>query len=182
MAYILFWFSFGCSPNHIFLTLVASNQFLNQLRIHDYSPINRLSMICSRDRHSRLIAKILHLILLVNNWHNGSKSISIPWPHLFDNPPFIGVLNVKDFICYLCQCYSNIRHLCLVYLCISYMVDFKNFYQDMFIYYFCSSPNITLILLCLGSNFQLFKNSTKMLWRSVFHSISNRPTNPTLIS
>jgi len=45
----------------------------------------------------------------------------------------------------------------------------------MLIYYFCSSPNITLILLCLGSNFQLFKNSTKMLWRSVFHSISNRP-------
>jgi hypothetical protein len=62
-----FWFSFGYSFNHIFLTLLPSNQFLNQLTIHDYSLINKLSMICFGDHHSKLIAKILHLILLINN-------------------------------------------------------------------------------------------------------------------
>jgi hypothetical protein len=72
MAYILFWFLFGCSFNHIFSTLLPSNQFLDQLRMHDYNPINRLSMICFKDHHSTLITKILHLILLVNNWQNGT--------------------------------------------------------------------------------------------------------------
>jgi hypothetical protein len=35
---------------------------------------------------------------------------------------------------------------------------------------------ITLIMLCLESSFQLFKNSTRMLWWIVFHSTSNKPT------
>ncbi len=44
------------------------------------------------------------------------------------------------------------------------------------------SPNITLILLCSGSNFQVFKNKTRMLWQGVFHSISNRPINLALFA
>jgi hypothetical protein len=77
MAYTFFGFSFGSSINHIFLTLVPSNQFLDQLKIHDYNPINKLSMICSRDHHNKLIVKILHLILLVNNCQNGDNYINI---------------------------------------------------------------------------------------------------------
>jgi hypothetical protein len=57
MAYILFLFSFGYSFNHIFLTLVPSNQLFDQLKIHDCSPIIKLSMIYSKDHHSRLIVK-----------------------------------------------------------------------------------------------------------------------------
>ncbi len=45
-----------------------------------------------------------------------------------------------------------------------------------------SSPNITLILLCSRSNFQLFKNSTKMFWWSIFHSILNKPPNPIMFA
>jgi hypothetical protein len=37
------------------------------LKIHDCNPINRLSMIYSKDHHNKLVAKILHLILLINN-------------------------------------------------------------------------------------------------------------------
>jgi hypothetical protein len=77
MAYILFWFSFGYSLNHIFLTLVPSDQFFDQLRIHDCSPINRLSMIYSKDHHNGFITRILHLILLINNWQSGNNSISL---------------------------------------------------------------------------------------------------------
>jgi hypothetical protein len=50
-----FWISFGCSLNHILKTLVPSDQFLDQLKIRDYNPINRLSVIYYRDHHSRLI-------------------------------------------------------------------------------------------------------------------------------
>jgi hypothetical protein len=67
MAYILFWFSFGCSFNHVFLTFFASNQFLDQLKEHNCSLIDKLSMIYFRNHHSKLIAKILHLILLRDN-------------------------------------------------------------------------------------------------------------------
>jgi hypothetical protein len=81
---------------------------------HDYNPIQRLSMICCRYHHGRLMVKILHLILLVNNLQNGNNSISMLWPHLFHNQPFIGVVNFKNSICYFCKCYSSIRHFCLI--------------------------------------------------------------------
>jgi hypothetical protein len=58
---------FGYSLTCIFLTLLPSDQFFNQLKIHDYNPINRISMICYGNYHSRFIIKILHLILLVFN-------------------------------------------------------------------------------------------------------------------
>jgi hypothetical protein len=96
---------------------------------HDYNPIQRLSMICCRYHHGRLMVKILHLILLVNNWQNGNNSINILWPRLFQNPPFIDVGSIKDFISYICyiyQCYFGIRHLCLICLCLSRMIDLKN--------------------------------------------------------
>jgi hypothetical protein len=86
MAYIFFLFSFGCSLNHIFLTLFPSNQFLDQLKMHDCNLINKLFVICSGHHHSRLIAKIMHLFLLVNNQQNGSNYINILWPHLFSQP------------------------------------------------------------------------------------------------
>ncbi len=94
------------------------------------------------------IANILHLILLVNIWQNGNNYINILWLHLFHNPPFIGVVSVRDSICYIYQCYYGIRHFYLVCFYFSCMVDSNNFYQDMLVYFFCSSPNITLILLC----------------------------------
>jgi len=129
MTYIFLKFSFGCSLNHIFLTFFWSDQFFDQLKIHDYNPIHKLSMICCRYHHGRLMVKILHLILLVNNWQNGNNSINILWPHLFQNPPFIDVVSIKDFISYICyiyQCYFGIRHLCLICLCFSRMIDLKN--------------------------------------------------------
>jgi hypothetical protein len=81
MADIIFWLSFGCSFNHVFLTLFPFDQFLDQfldqLRIHNYNPIDILSMIYFGDHHGIFIAKILHLILLVNNRQNGNNSIGI---------------------------------------------------------------------------------------------------------
>jgi hypothetical protein len=78
MAFILFWFPFGCYFNHVFLTLFPYDQFLDQLKIHNYSPIDKLSMIYSENHHGRFIDKILHLIFLVNNGRNCKNSISIP--------------------------------------------------------------------------------------------------------
>jgi hypothetical protein len=52
-----FWVLFGCSLNHIFLTLLPSNQFFDQLKIHDYIPINKLSMTCFGDHHNNLLLK-----------------------------------------------------------------------------------------------------------------------------
>jgi hypothetical protein len=46
MAYIFLGF-FGYFLNHIFLTFLPFDQFFDQLRIHDGSPINKLSMIYS---------------------------------------------------------------------------------------------------------------------------------------
>jgi hypothetical protein len=77
MAYIFFWFSFGYSLYHIFLTLLPSNQFLDQLKIHDRSPTNKLSLIYSGNHHNRLIVKILNHILLINNWQNVNNYINI---------------------------------------------------------------------------------------------------------
>jgi hypothetical protein len=90
--------------------------FKIQMRIHDCNPINKLSMIYSRNHQSKFIVKILHLILLVSNWQNGRNSINILWPHLFHHPPFIGVISVRDSIYYICQCYFGIRHFYLVHL------------------------------------------------------------------
>jgi hypothetical protein len=42
---------------------------------HNYIPIDKLSMICFNDYHSRLITKILHLILLLNNRQNGNYRV-----------------------------------------------------------------------------------------------------------
>ncbi len=67
MAYILFWFFFSYSLNHVLLTFFPSNQLLDQLTIHNCSPIDKISMICYRDHCGRLIIKILHLIFLVDN-------------------------------------------------------------------------------------------------------------------
>jgi hypothetical protein len=72
-----FWLSFGCSLNHVFLTFFPFDQFLDRLKIHNYNPIDILSMIYFGDHHGRFIAKILHLILLVNNRQNGSNSLGI---------------------------------------------------------------------------------------------------------
>jgi hypothetical protein len=60
---------------------------------------------------------------MVNNWRNG---------------------NIKNSIYYFYQCYFGIRHLCLVYLCFFYMVDSKNFYQHMLVYYSLLLPQHNL--------------------------------------
>jgi hypothetical protein len=57
MAYILFWFSFGYSFNHVLLTLFPSDQLLDQLKIHNYNPIDRISMIYFGDHHGNLLLK-----------------------------------------------------------------------------------------------------------------------------
>jgi hypothetical protein len=75
MAYILCWHSFGYSLNHVLLTLFPSNQLFDQLRIHNCCPIEKFSMICFRDHHGRFIAKILHLIFLIDNGQNYNNSI-----------------------------------------------------------------------------------------------------------
>ncbi len=152
MTYIFFWLSFGYSFHHIFLTLLPFDQFFDQLKIHNGNPINRLSMICLWNHHNKFITKILHLILLVNNWQNGNNSMSIFWPCLFHNPPFIGVESIRNSICYFYQCYFGIRHFCLVCLSLSYMANSKSFCQHMLVYYSLLLPNITLILLCSRSN------------------------------
>jgi len=43
------------------------------------------------DHHGIFVAKILHLIFLINNGQNCSNYIHILWPHFLYNPPFIGV-------------------------------------------------------------------------------------------
>jgi len=67
--------SFSCSFNHVVLTLFPSNQLFNQLKIHNCSLINRFSMIYFGDHHGRFIAKILHLIVLIDNGQNCNSSI-----------------------------------------------------------------------------------------------------------
>jgi len=62
---------------HVFFTIFPSNQLLDQFKKHNYSPIDKLSMICSRYHHNRFITKILHFILLVNNRQDGSYPIGI---------------------------------------------------------------------------------------------------------
>jgi hypothetical protein len=104
MIYIFFWLSFSCSFNQVFWTLFPYDQFLDQLITHNYSPIDKFSMICFRDHHDIFIAKILHLIFLVDNGQNCNNYIDILLPHLFYNPPFIGVVIIWDSISYVCQC------------------------------------------------------------------------------
>jgi hypothetical protein len=77
MTHILFLFSFGYSLNHICLTLFPFEQLLNQLKKHNGNPIDKLSMIYFGDHHNKLIIKILHLILLVNNGQDGNYPIGI---------------------------------------------------------------------------------------------------------
>jgi hypothetical protein len=77
MAYILFWLSFGCSFNHVLLTLFPFDQLLDQLRILNYTPIDRISMICFTYHHGKLITKIFHFIFLVDNGQNNNNSIGI---------------------------------------------------------------------------------------------------------
>jgi hypothetical protein len=63
MTYILLGLSFGDSFNLILLTFFP----FDQLKIHDYNPSNRFSMICFRDHHGKFAVKILHLIFLIDN-------------------------------------------------------------------------------------------------------------------
>ncbi len=77
MTHIFFWFSFGCSFDHIFLTLFPFDHLLDQLRKHNCSPIDKLSMICFLNHHNRLIIKILYLIILINNGQDGNYLIGI---------------------------------------------------------------------------------------------------------
>ncbi len=77
MTDILFLFSFGYSFNHIFLTLSPFDQLLDQLKKHNGNPIDKLSMIYSKDHHNKLIIKILHLILLVNSGQDGNYPIGV---------------------------------------------------------------------------------------------------------
>ncbi len=126
MAYIFFG-SLLVVPSIIFFWHFS--HLINSWPIekHNGSPINKLSMIHPWNHHSRVIVKILHLVLPVHNWHNGNNSIIILWPHLFHNPPFIVVVSIKKSICYFYQCYYGIIHLCLVCLCFLCMANFKNF-------------------------------------------------------
>jgi hypothetical protein len=123
MTHIFFWLSFGCSLNHIFLTLFPSDQLLDQLKKHNCSPIDRLSMICSKDHHNKFITKILYLILLVDNGQDGSYPIGIFGLHFFYNPPFINVVSIWNFVSYICQCYYSIKHICLIWLCLPCMTN-----------------------------------------------------------
>jgi len=81
MAYIFFWLSFGYSFNHVILTLIPSDQLFNQLRLYNCNLIDKFSMICFRDHHSKFVAKILHLIFLINNGQNCSNFIDICEPY-----------------------------------------------------------------------------------------------------
>jgi hypothetical protein len=60
------FFGFFCSLNHVFWTLFPFHQFVNQLKIHNYSPIDKFSMIYYGDHYGKHIIKILHLIFLVD--------------------------------------------------------------------------------------------------------------------
>jgi len=133
MAYIFYWFSFGYSLDHFFLTFFPFDQFLDQLIIHNCSPINRLSMTCSKDHHGRVITKILHLIFLINNGQNYNNSIDIFWFHFLHNPPFISVVNIWDSVNYIWQCYYGILQLYLVCFCLFCMVDLENLCQHIFL-------------------------------------------------
>ncbi len=77
MAYIIFWLSFSCSLNHVVVTLFPSNQLFDRLRIHNWSLIDKFSMIYFGDHHGRFIAKILHLIVLIDNGNNCNNYIDI---------------------------------------------------------------------------------------------------------
>ncbi len=77
-----------------FLTLFPFDHLFDQLGIHNCSPIDKFSTICFRNHHSRFVAKILHLIFLIDNGQNCSNSIDILWPHLLYNPPFINVVSI----------------------------------------------------------------------------------------
>jgi hypothetical protein len=77
MAYIFFWLSFSCSFNHVLLTLFLFDELFDQLRMHNCSPIDKFSIIHFGDHHGKFIAKILHLIFLIDNGQNCSNSIDI---------------------------------------------------------------------------------------------------------
>jgi hypothetical protein len=128
-----FWFSFGCSFNHVLLTFFASDQLFDRLKIHNYSLIDRFFMICFGDHNGRFITKILHLIFFINNGQNHNNFIDIILPHILYNPSFLSVISIWDSINYVCQCCFGIWHL---YLRFSYMADLKNLCQQMFIYNF----------------------------------------------
>jgi len=101
MAYILFWFYFSCSFDHVLLTFFPSYQFPDKLKIHNCNPIDRFPMICFRIRHGRFIVKMLHVIFFIDNWQNCCNSINILWPHFFYNPPSISVISIWDSISYV---------------------------------------------------------------------------------
>ncbi len=139
---------FGCSLNHVSLTLFPSDQLFDQSRIRNCSPIDNFSTICFRDHHNIFVARILHLVFLIDNGQNCSNSIDILWPHLLYNPPFNNVVSIGDSINYICKCYSGIWHLYLVYLCLFCMEISKistNKCLFIILYY---SPIMSLILLC----------------------------------
>ncbi len=77
MAYILFWFSLSCSLNNVLLTLFPSDKLFHQLRLHNNSPIDKFFTICFGSHHGKFIAKILHLIFLIDNGQNSNNSIDI---------------------------------------------------------------------------------------------------------
>jgi hypothetical protein len=77
MAYILLGLSLSSSLNHVILTLFPFDQLFDQLRIHDYDPIDKFSMIYFGDHHGRFVFKVLHLIFLIDNEQNCSNPIDI---------------------------------------------------------------------------------------------------------
>jgi hypothetical protein len=126
MAYILLGLFFNSSHNHVLLTFFPYDQLFNQLRIHNCSPIHRLSMICFGDHHGKLITKILHLIFFINNGVNCTNLIYIVQFHFLHNPLLIGVVSIWNPISYVCQCYFSISNFSLICLYFSCMEKFKN--------------------------------------------------------
>ncbi len=103
MTYILPGLFFYSSFNHVLLTFVPFNQLFDQLRIHDYNPIHRFSMIYFGDHHGKFVAKVLHLIFLIDNGQNRSNPINILKFHFLNNPSFIGVVSIWNPINYVCS-------------------------------------------------------------------------------
>jgi hypothetical protein len=94
MAYILLGLFSGSSFNHVLLTFVPSDQLLGQLKIHDYNPIHKFSMISFGNHHVRFVVKELYLIFLIDNGHNCSNPIDTLWFHFLNNPYFIGFVSI----------------------------------------------------------------------------------------
>jgi hypothetical protein len=67
--FVIFWLFL----QSFFWTFFPCDQFLDQLIIHNCSPIDRLSMIYSGYHHGKLTAKTLHLVFLIYIKKNSSN-------------------------------------------------------------------------------------------------------------